>query len=104
MESSSTKLLSTRNSKPCLIIDGYQHRLHRRNKVGIGWVCVKDKKNCKGNAKTNLQYEVIIKTHHFFVPNIAEIEAKEKMENCRKMVKEEVSLPVRKMYTYWSRS
>jgi hypothetical protein len=49
---------------------------------------------CKWKLKTNLQYEVLSKTDYSFVPNLAGIEVKVKLDNCRKISREDVSVPV----------
>ncbi|XP_055928166.1 uncharacterized protein LOC129959372 [Argiope bruennichi] len=65
----------------------------------MSWVCVKEKiHRCKGNIKTNFQYEVLKKTEHSCVPNVAEIEVKRKLETCRKTVREETSVPVPRIF------
>lgn len=95
----SAELLSTKKGKQCLVVDDYQHRLHRKNKLGMSWVCVKEKTHrCKGNIKTNFQYEVLKKTEHSCVPNVAEIEVKRKLDTCRKRAREETSVPVRQIF------
>ncbi|XP_035210026.1 uncharacterized protein LOC118184461 [Stegodyphus dumicola] len=94
-----TKLLSTKKGKECLVVDDYPHRSHRKNKLGMSWVCVKEKTHhCKGNVKTNFQYEVLKKTEHFCPPNVAEIEVKRKLKTCRKRVREETSVPVAQIF------
>jgi hypothetical protein len=50
--------------------------------------------NCKGKLKTNLQYEILSKTDYSFVPNVAGIEVKVKLGNCRKLSREDVSVHV----------
>jgi hypothetical protein len=53
---------------------------------------------CKGRVKTNLQYKIVSKTDHSCVPNLAGMEVKVKLDNCRKRAREDVSLPVYTIY------
>jgi len=48
----------------------------------------------KGKLKTNLQYEILSKTDCSFVPNLAGIEVKVKLDNCTKISREDVSVSV----------
>jgi hypothetical protein len=58
-------------------------------------VFVKDKcGQCKEKLKTNLQFKILSKTGYSFVPNLAGIEGKLKLDNCRKISREDVSMPV----------
>jgi len=56
---------------------------------------VKDKYGkCKEKLKTILQYEILSKTDYSFVSNLTGIEVKVKLDNCRKVSREDVSVPV----------
>jgi hypothetical protein len=56
-------------------------------------VCVKDKcGKCEGKLKTTLQYEIVSKIDHSCVPNLAGMEVKVKLGNCRKRAREDVSV------------
>jgi hypothetical protein len=56
-------------------------------------MCVKDKCcKCKGHLKTTLQYEIISET------DLAGMEAKVKLDNCRKRGRKDVSMPVHAIY------
>jgi hypothetical protein len=84
-------VVSTRMGKPSLIFGGYQYRIHGKNSKFICWVCVKEKcGKCKGKLKTTLQYEIVSKTDHCFVPNLAGMEVKVKLENCIQRAREDV--------------
>jgi len=48
--------------------------------------------------KTNLKFEIMGKTEHSCVPDIAQIDGNRKMEACRKRIREEVSVPVNKIF------
>jgi hypothetical protein len=62
-------------------------------------VCVKDKcGKCKGKLKTTLQYEIVSKTDHSCVPNLAVIEVKVEFENCIKRARKDVSVPLHTVY------
>jgi hypothetical protein len=50
---------------------------------------------CKGKLETNLQYEILGKTDHSCVPELAGIEDKVKLDNCRKRARKNVSVVVR---------
>ena len=54
--------------------------------------------NCKGKLKTNAQYEIHSKTDRSCVPNLAAIEVKVKLGNCRKRAGEDASVPVGAVY------
>ncbi|GFR21925.1 FLYWCH-type domain-containing protein [Trichonephila clavata] len=45
-----------------------------------------------------LEYEVLKKTEHSCVPNVAEIEVKIKLETCKKRVRDETSVPVLQIF------
>lgn len=99
MTSNSVEILSTSKGKPSLVINGYQHRLHRKFKETISWLCIKSKKEkCKGSVTTDFNHAVIRRNDHSCIPNIAEIEVKKTMENCKKRVKNDVSIPVSKIF------
>jgi len=50
--------------------------------------------NCKGKLKTNAQYAILSKTDRNGVPNLAAVEVKVKLCNCRKKAGEDASEPV----------
>lgn len=59
------------------------------------WVSVKEKRfKCKGKLKTTLQYEMVSKTGHSFVPTLAGMVDEVKVESCRNRAREEVTVPV----------
>lgn len=90
-----SEIFKTKRGNPCLMVDGYLYRQHRKSEKNISWLCVKDKKNnCRGKLQTNLQNEVLRKNDHSCVPNLAEIEVRRKMEKCKKRAREDVSVPV----------
>ena len=61
----------------------------------ISWVCVKDKcSKCKRKLKSTLEYEIVSKTDHSCVANLAGMEVKVKLDNCRKRAGEGVCVPV----------
>jgi len=64
-------------------------------KIQDKWVRVQDKcGKCKRKPKATLQYEMVSKTEHSFVPHLNGMKVKVKLDNCRKTAKEEVSVPV----------
>lgn len=74
----------TRMGKPSLVFRGYQYRIHLKNSK-LSRVCVIDKySKCKEKLKTDLQYDMVSKTDHSFVPNPAGMEVKVKIHNRRK--------------------
>jgi len=88
-----TALIWTRMGKPSLVFSGYQYRILGENSKFVSWVCVKSG-NCKGKLKTNVQYEIHSKADRSCVPNLAAVEVKVKLDNCRKRAREDVSVPV----------
>lgn len=93
------EVTSTKTGKPSLVLEGYQYRVHRKNEKCISWVCVKDKKEkCKGSLKTTIQYEVLQQMAHTCIPNVAEVEVKKAIINCKKRVRDKVSVPVNVIY------
>jgi hypothetical protein len=65
----------------------------------VGWICVEDKcGKCKGKLKNNLRYEILGKAKKSCVPNLAEIEVRVKLGNCRRRTKEKLSVPVHTIY------
>lgn len=95
----SAEIMLTSKGKPCLILDGYQHRITMKNKNTISWLCLKNEKNkCNGRVKTNHQNVILSKTVHSCVPNLAEIQVKKTLQKCRKRVREEISVPVSKIF------
>jgi len=48
----------------------------------------------KWKLNTTLQYEMVSKMDHSFFPNLAGMEVKVKLDNCRKIAGEEMSVPV----------
>lgn len=92
------ELITTKNGKQCLILDGYQYRI-KRNNGSIKWTCLKEKSGpCSGSVKTDFHYAVIEKTDHVCIPNPAEIEVKKVVEVCKKRSREELSVPVHKIF------
>jgi hypothetical protein len=62
-------------------------------------MCVEDKcGKCKGKLKNNLQYEILGKAIRSCFPNLAGIEVKVKLGNCRRRTKENLSVPVLTIY------
>jgi len=58
-----------------------------------GWVSVKDKWiKGKGKLQTILQYEMVCKTDHSFVPTLAGMEDEVKVHSCRKRAREDVTV------------
>lgn len=55
-------------------------------------------KEGKMQVKTTKQFEVVSKIPHTCVPNVAEIEVKKKMEKCNQRFREDVSVPVHKIF------
>lgn len=99
MESSCVEILKTKRGNTCIVVDNYQLRRYREKEDIIIWVCLKEKKEkCKGRVKTTKQFEVVSKIPHTCVPNVAEIEVKKIMEKCKKRVREDVSVPVNKIF------
>jgi len=65
----------------------------------VGWMCVEDKcGKCKGKLKNNLRYKILGKVKNSCVPNLAGIEGKVKLGNCRRRTKEKFSVPVHTIY------
>ena len=85
MESIETELILTSMKKPLLIVNGYQHRIHRKSENFISWICLNEKRtNCTGKVKTNLDYKVVSCSEHFCEPNESNIEVKKTFEKCKK--------------------
>jgi hypothetical protein len=55
-------------------------------------------RKCKGKLETNLQCEIISKTDHSYVPNLAGMEVKVKLDNCRNRVREDMFVRVHTIY------
>jgi hypothetical protein len=53
--------------------------------------------SAKWKLNTALQYEMFSKMDHRFIPNPAGMEVKVKLDNCRKIAGEEMSVPVHKL-------
>ncbi|GFX81119.1 putative transposase [Trichonephila clavipes] len=65
----------------------------------MSWVCIKEKtQRYKGNININFQYEVLQKTEHSCVSNVAEIEVYRKLETCRKRAREKTLVPVPQIF------
>nr|CAD7199370.1 unnamed protein product [Timema douglasi] len=78
---------------------GYQYRQHRPN----SWGCVKEEEKCRGSVKTTTDISsnkiITLKSApHTCVPDVAEIEVKKRLEECRKRAKAEVSDPVNEIF------
>jgi hypothetical protein len=62
-------------------------------------MCVKDKcDKCKWKVKHNLRYEIPSKADNSCVLNLAGIEVKIKLGNCRRGAREKLSVPVHTIY------
>lgn len=95
----SLEIMLTSKGKPCLVLDGYQHRISAKNDDSISWLCLKNEMTkCNGRVRTNHDNIVLSKTEHSCVPNLAEIEVKKTMQKCKKRVREELSVPVHKIF------
>ncbi|GBO42848.1 hypothetical protein AVEN_218369-1 [Araneus ventricosus] len=93
------EIMLTNKGKPCLILDGYQHRINVKKKDTISWLCLKNEKNkCKRRMKTNHQNIILSKKEHSCVPNLQEIDVKKTMQKCRKRVREEIFMPMHKFF------
>lgn len=89
----------TSKGKPCLAVDGYQHRIVKKDDEKIFWICLKyEKSKCRGAVKTDLQNNIISRNEHTCLPNVAGVEIKKALQNCRKRVREETSVPVHKIF------
>ena len=53
---------------------------------------------CEETIETNLKKETMGKTEHSCVLYIAQIDICHKMETCRKRVREEISVPINKIF------
>ena len=86
------------NGKPSLVISGYLYRIHRNNSKLVNLVCVKQKcDKWERKLKTNLQCGVVITTDCSRVPELAGMEVKVKLDNCRQTNSEDMSVPLHKI-------
>ena len=75
MESMETKLLLTLMKKPLLIVNGYQHRMHRKSEKFIWWICLKERRTkCTRKVKTSLDYKMVSCSEHSCEPKETNIE------------------------------
>lgn len=90
------EIIETNRGRPCLILDGFCYRLHRKTDEYTGWLCVNEKKEskCHGKLKVSKTGEVICTQQHRCTPNVAETEIRKKMYVCKKRAREEITVPV----------
>ena len=93
------EIMETKNGKDFPVTEGFGHHLFRRSDVKIAWWCYKTRsQKCEGTIKTHLKYEITENTEHSCAPCIAQIDINRKMRTCRKRVREEISVPVKKIF------
>ena len=93
------EIIETNRGKPCLLLDGYTYRLHRKRASYTGWLCINEKQSkCHGKLKVYVNGQMVLTQPHRCVPNIAVTEIRKKMYVCKKRAREEITVPVSQIF------
>lgn len=94
------EIIETNRGRPCLLLDGFCYRLHRKRATYCGWLCVNEKKEsrCHGKLKVYSNGQVFLTQAHSCKPNVAVTEIRRKMYVCKQRAREEITIPVSQIF------